>query len=228
MNITFHGQSCIKIQTNDGIEILVDPFISGNEQSDLIVAEENPDFIFVSHGHNDHLGDTVPIAKQSQAIVITNADIAQYLQGEGVENIAPMHIGGKHVFPFGTVKLTQAFHGSQIVKDGKIINLGFPTGAVFTIEGKNVYFAGDTGIFSDMKLIGELNPLDLAFLPIGDNFTMGPEDAALAAEFLQAKKVVPMHYNTFPLIAQDPNRFVELLPEEIEGKVLAIGEGIAL
>ncbi|CCQ24165.1 UPF0173 metal-dependent hydrolase LMHCC_0991 [Listeria monocytogenes N53-1] len=114
-----------------------------------------------------------------------------------------MHIGGKRQFSFGQVK-TQAFHGSQTVRDGRIVNLGFPTGIVFTIEDKNIYFAGDTGLFSDMKLIGELNPLDVAFLPIGDNFTMGPEDAAIAARFLQAKLVVPMHYNTFPLIAQDP------------------------
>lgn len=227
MKITFHGQSCLKIQTK-GIEILVDPFISGNEKCDLEVEAQQPDFIFVSHGHDDHVGDTVAIAKQSGATIIANADLATFFSLEGAENIAPMHIGGKREFPFGTIKLTQAFHGSQTVKDGKIVNLGFPTGAVFTLEGKNIYFAGDTGIFSDMKLIGQLNPLDLAFLPIGDNFTMGPEDAALAAEFLQAKTVVPMHYNTFPLINQDPEAFVGLLPEGVTGKVLAIGEGLEL
>ncbi|ENY5772642.1 metal-dependent hydrolase, partial [Listeria monocytogenes] len=114
------------------------------------------------------------------------------------------------------------------VRDGRIVNLGFPTGIVFTIEDKNIYFAGDTGLFSDMKLIGELNPLDVAFLPIGDNFTMGPEDAAIAARFLQAKLVVPMHYNTFPLIAQDSHKFVASLDEGITGKVLEIGESIEI
>ncbi|HDM9242802.1 TPA: metal-dependent hydrolase [Listeria innocua] len=228
MKISFHGQSCIKIITGN-TTILVDPFISGNEKCDLKAEEQMPDFIVLSHRHDDHVGDTVEIAKNSGATVICNADLASFLAVEdGLENIAPMHIGGKRQFDFGQVKLTQAFHGSQTVRDGRIINLGFPTGIVFTIEGKNIYFAGDTGLFSDMKLIGELNPLDVAFLPIGDNFTMGPEDAAIAARFLQAKLVIPMHYNTFPLIEQDPHQFVASLDEGISGKVLEIGEGIEI
>lgn len=188
-----------------------------------------PDYIVLSHGHDDHVGDTVQIAKNAGSEVICNADLAAFLAVEdGLEKISPMHIGGKRQFDFGQVKLTQAFHGSQTVRDGRIINVGFPTGIVFTIEGKNIYFAGDTGLFSDMKLIGELNPLDLAFLPIGDNFTMGPEDAAIAARFLQTKMVIPMHYNTFPLIEQDPYKFVASLDKEITGKVLEIGEEIEI
>lgn len=228
MKVSFHGQSCIKIITGD-TTILVDPFISGNKKCDLIAEEQMPDYIVLSHGHDDHVGDTVQIAKNSGAEVICNADLAAFLAvEEGLEKISAMHIGGKRQFDFGQVKLTQAFHGSQTVRDGRVINLGFPTGIVFTIEGKNIYFAGDTGLFSDMKLIGELNPLDLAFLPIGDNFTMGPEDAAIAARFLQAKMVIPMHYNTFPLIEQDPAKFVASLDEGITGKVLEIGEGIEI
>lgn len=228
MKISFHGQSCIKIITGN-TTILVDPFISGNEKCDLKVEEQMPDFIVLSHGHDDHVGDTVEIAKNSGATVICNADLASFLAVEdGLENIAAMHIGGKRQFEFGQVKLTQAFHGSQTVRNGRIINLGFPTGVVFTIENKNIYFAGDTGLFSDMKLIGELNPLDVAFLPIGDNFTMGPEDAAIAARFLQTKLVIPMHYNTFPLIEQDPHKFVASLDEGISGKVLEIGESIEI
>ncbi|EUJ33280.1 metal-dependent hydrolase [Listeria floridensis FSL S10-1187] len=225
MKISFHGQACIKIETA-GKTILVDPFISGNSQSDLIAENEQPDFIAVTHGHDDHVGDTVKIAKQSGATVICNAELADFFSLQGVQNIAGMHIGGKRTFDFGTIKLTQAFHGSSTVVDGQFIDLGLPNGFVFTIEGKNIYHAGDTGLFSDMKLIGELQPLELAFLPIGDNFTMGPEDAKIAADFLKAKKVVPIHYNTFPLIAQDGAKFTASLSEGIEGVKMEIGEEI--
>lgn len=198
MKISFHGQACIKIETA-GKTILVDPFISGNSQSDLIAENEQPDFIAVTHGHDDHVGDTVKIAKQSGATVICNAELADFFSLQGVQNIAGMHIGGKRTFDFGTIKLTQAFHGSSTVVDGQFIDLGLPNGFVFTIEGKNIYHAGDTGLFSDMKLIGELQPLELAFLPIGDNFTMGPEDAKIAADFLKAKKSCANSLQYFPI-----------------------------
>jgi L-ascorbate metabolism protein UlaG (beta-lactamase superfamily) len=124
--------------------------------------------------------------------------------------------------------LTPAFHGSGFVtNDQQIIYLGMPAGVLFTAEGKTVYHAGDTALYSDMKLIGERHPIDLAFLPIGDNFTMGPEDAATAAEFIQAKQVVPMHYNTFPPIKQDPEQFVQMLKEGV-GKVLQPGDSVEL
>lgn len=225
MKLSFHGQSCIKIQTG-GKTILVDPFISGNEKCDLSIEEEMPDYIAVTHGHDDHVGDTVQIAKQSGAQIICNADLASFFSLQGISNIAAMHIGGKRAFDFGSVKLTPAFHGSATVIDGQVVSFGLPNGFVFTAEGKNIYHAGDTGLFSDMKLIGELQPLELAFLPIGDNFTMGPEDAKIAADFLGAKKVVPMHYNTFPLIAQDPEKFVASLSAGIDGIKLEIGESI--
>ncbi len=139
-----------------------------------------------------------------------------------------MNIGGAREFDFGTVKFTQAFHSSGFVTDDKqIIYLGMPTGILFTAEGKTIYHAGDTGLFSDMKLIGERHSIDVAFLPIGDSFTMGPEDAAVAAEWLGAKLVVPIHYNTFPPIAQDPERFVSLLPPGV-GRALKPGESIEL
>ncbi len=206
--------------------ILVDPFISGNPACDLVVGEQKPDYIAVTHGHDDHVGDTVEIAKQSGATIICNAELATFFGLQGVQNIAAMHIGGKREFDFGTVKLTQAFHGSATVLDGKIINLGLPNGFVFTIDGKSIYHAGDTGLFSDMKLIGEQSPIEVAFLPIGDNFTMGPSDAKLAADFLQANTVVPMHYNTFPLIEQDAEAFVKSLSVNRTGKVMEIGDEI--
>jgi L-ascorbate metabolism protein UlaG (beta-lactamase superfamily) len=139
-----------------------------------------------------------------------------------------MHIGGAHQFEFGKVKLTQAFHGSSYITENKeIIYCGMPAGILFMNEGKTIYHAGDTALFSDMKLIGERHPIDIAFLPIGDNFTMGPEDAAYAAKLLKPKTVVPIHYNTFPPIKQDPNKFIELL-EENNGKVLQPGQAIEM
>ncbi|QQZ10616.1 metal-dependent hydrolase [Heyndrickxia vini] len=226
MKVSYHGHSIIKVETN-GKTILFDPFINGNSQTDLKVEEEKPDYIILTHGHNDHVGDTVQIAKQSGALVIANNEIANYLSWQGL-NTHPMHIGGSFEFEFGKVKLTPAFHGSAIVTENQeLIYLGMPTGVLLMVEGKTIYHAGDTGLFSDMKLIGELHPIDLAFLPIGDNFTMGPEDAAIAAKFLNAKTVVPIHYNTFPVIKKEPNQFIDLL-EKKNGKIMSAGEFIEL
>ncbi|OVE39449.1 metal-dependent hydrolase [Priestia aryabhattai] len=225
MHVSYHGHSIIKIETK-GKTILIDPFITGNELTDLNAEEVKADVILLTHGHNDHVGDTVEIAKRSGALVVAVAELATYLSWQGL-NVHPMSIGGAYTFDFGTVKLTQAFHGSSYTENNeKIIYTGMPAGLLLTIEGKTIYHAGDTALFSDLKLIGRHKP-DLAFLPIGDNFTMGPEDAAIAAEWVQAKLVVPIHYNTFSVIKQDPHQFVESL-SGIEGKVLKAGEGLDL
>lgn len=227
MRVSYHGHAVIKIETN-GKTILFDPFINGNKLTDLKVEDVMPDVIILTHGHGDHLGDTVELAKRNGALVIGNAEIAAYLGFQGVKNTHAMHIGGSYEFDFGRVKLTPAFHGSGFVtNDNQIIYLGMPAGVLFMAEGKTVYHAGDTALYSDMKLIGERHPIDLAFLPIGDNFTMGPEDAALAAEFLNPKQVVPIHYNTFPPIKQDPYKYIEMLDGGI-GRVLQAGEFIEL
>ncbi|MGD7044224.1 metal-dependent hydrolase [Jeotgalibacillus proteolyticus] len=224
MKISYHGHSIVKVETN-GTTILFDPFINGNELTDLKVENEKPDVIILTHGHNDHVGDTVEIAKQSDALVIAPFELATYLEWQGL-NTHPMHIGGGYDFEFGRVKLTQAFHGSSYsTEDKQIIYTGMPAGVLLTVEGKTIYHAGDTGLFGDMKLIGDRNQIDLAFLPIGDNFTMGPEDAAYAASLLNAKTVVPIHYNTFPPIKQDPEKFVQLLPEG-QGRVMHAGDTI--
>src|SRR5690606_1473883 len=187
-----------------------------------------PDFIILTHGHNDHVGDTVELAKKHNALVIANHEIATYLGWKGVRTHG-LSIGGGYNFEFGRVKLTPAFHGSSFeTEDQQLIYLGMPAGVLVTINGKTIYHAGDTGLFSDMKLIGELNTIDLAFLPIGDNFTMGPEDAAVAASFIKAKKVVPIHYNTFPPIKQDPQTFIELLEEGIRGEIMNVGDEIEI
>ncbi|MGD7021421.1 metal-dependent hydrolase [Rossellomorea vietnamensis] len=226
MKISYHGHSVVKVVTENHT-ILIDPFISGNELTDLKVENEKPDVILLTHGHNDHVGDTVELAKKNDALVVAPFELATYIGWQGV-NTHPLHIGGGYDFEFGRVKLTQAFHGSSYeTEDKQIIYTGMPAGILLTAEGKTIYHAGDTALFSDMKLIGMRNTIDLAFLPIGDNFTMGPDDAVLAAEFINAKTVVPIHYNTFPPIKQDPEIFVSMLKGQ-EGKVMNAGDVIEL
>lgn len=226
MKVTYHGHSVVQINTN-GKTIFIDPFITGNGLTDLNVEEVKPDAIILTHGHGDHVGDTVELAKKHNSLVIANHELSALLSWQGV-NTHDMHIGGAFQFDFGKVKLTQAFHGSSfITNDKQIIYCGMPAGVLFMNEGKTIYHAGDTALFSDMRLIGERHPIDVAFLPIGDNYTMGPEDAAYAAKLLNAKTIVPIHYNTFPPIKQDPNKFIEML-ENKNGRVLQPGDSIEL
>ncbi|WP_261133254.1 metal-dependent hydrolase [Bacillus sp. Marseille-Q3570] len=226
MKVTYYGHSVVAIETN-GKSIWIDPFITGNDQCHIKADEVKADVILLTHGHNDHVGDTVDIAKRNNALVVAPFELANYLGTKDVET-HPMHIGGAYQFDFGKVKLTQAFHGSSYAEeDGTVIYTGMPAGILFTAEDKTVYHAGDTALFSDMKLIGDQNYINLAFLPIGDNFTMGPEDASIAASWLKANYVVPVHYNTFPVIEQDPEAFVNEL-EGKKGQVLKSGESIEL
>ncbi|WP_163538122.1 metal-dependent hydrolase [Gracilibacillus sp. YIM 98692] len=226
MEVSFHGQSVVKIQTQKHT-ILMDPFITGNDISDLDPDKENPDVILLTHGHNDHVGDTISIAKRTECLVVAPNELAVYLESRGLKT-HPMHIGGSYTFDFGRVKYTPAFHGSMFVdEDGNKIYGGMPGGILFYADDKTVYHAGDTALFSDLKLIGDMNDIDIAFLPIGDNFTMGPDDALIAADWVQAKKVVPMHYNTFPLIEQDGEGFASQVKTG-KGIALQPGESINL
>ncbi|WP_404444441.1 metal-dependent hydrolase [Sutcliffiella horikoshii] len=227
MKVSYHGHSVIKVEAN-GKTILFDPFITGNGLTDLNVDDLKVDVILLTHGHNDHVGDTVDLALKNDALVVAPFELAEYLGWQGLK-VHEMHIGGAHEFDFGKVKLTQAFHGSSYTdyETKTIVYTGMPSGILLTIDGKTIFHAGDTALFSDMKMIGELNDIDVAFLPIGDNFTMGPDDAVLAAKWLDASTVVPIHFNTFPVIEQNPNDFVSKLPEGV-GKVLEVGEVIEL
>lgn len=225
MEITYHGHSVVKIKTN-GTTILIDPFITGNPLTDLKVEEEKPDVILLTHGHNDHVGDTIELAKKHGSKVVALNELAVYLQKIGID-AHPMGVGGAYEFPFGKVKYTLAFHGSVYETENEVINAGNPGGILFFAEGKTIYHAGDTALFGDMKLIGDRNNIDVAFLPIGDNFTMGPEDAAYAVELLKPKTVVPIHYNTFPVIEQDPQKFANLVTNS-KVQILKAGDKVEL
>ncbi|PYF09048.1 metal-dependent hydrolase [Ureibacillus chungkukjangi] len=223
MQVSYHGHSIVKIKTN-GTTILIDPFINGNGLTDLKVEEEKPDVILLTHGHNDHVGDTIELAKANNTLVVAPNELAVYLGKQGL-NVHPMGIGGAYEFPFGKVKYTLAYHGSVYETESEVVNAGNPGGILFYAEGVTLYHAGDTALFGDMKLIGDRNSIDVAFLPIGDNFTMGPEDAAYAVELLKPKSVVPIHYNTFPVIKQDPTVFAELVKDS-KVQILNAGEEV--
>lgn len=218
--LTYYGHSTWALETK-GTTILIDPFFTGNPQASVTGGDVRANFIILTHAHGDHYGDSVEIAKRTGATLISNFEIVNYCQKQGVANAHPLHLGGGHAFPFGRVKLTVAHHGSSF-PDGTYG--GNPAGVVIEFEGKRLYDAGDTALFSDMTLIGQPG-LDVALLPIGDNFTMGPEDAAAAAKFLRARTVIPEHYNTWPVIAQDPEAFKRKVEGSTESKVVILTSG---
>ncbi len=218
--LTYYGHSTWALETK-GTTILIDPFFTGNPQASVTAGDVRANFIILTHAHGDHYGDSVEIAKRTGATLISNFEIVNYCQKQGVANAHPLHLGGGHTFPFGRVKLTVAHHGSSF-PDGTYG--GNPAGVVIEFEGKRLYDAGDTALFSDMTLIGQPE-LHVALLPIGDNFTMGPEDAAAAAKLLRARTVIPEHYNTWPVIAQDPEAFKRKVEGSTESKVVILKSG---
>jgi len=209
-----------------GKQIVVDPFFTSNPMTDVSADSVAADYILVSHGHFDHIEDTVAMAKRTGATVIANFEIVAWLQKQGVaeNNCHPQHIGGGFNYDFGRVKLTIAHHGSGL-PDGSYG--GNPAGFLISAEGKNIYLACDTALFSDMKLYGEQG-IDLFVPPIGDNFTMGPDDALKAVQLVQPRLAVPCHYNTWPWIEQDAKKWAKLVESASNAKVAVMQAGEAL
>lgn len=225
VTVSWHGHSTLSLDVS-GTKVLIDPFFTDNPVCSVEAGETAADYILITHGHGDHVGDALSIAKRCGSMVISNFEICNWIASNGHEKVHAQHIGGGYQHPFGHVKLTLAFHGSGL-PDGSYG--GMPAGFLLTLEDKKIYVAGDTALFSDMRLIGQAG-LDLAIIPIGDNFTMGPDDALQAVQFLNAKAVIPVHYNTWTPIEQDVFAWAERVQSETDtaAVVLKVDESYTL
>lgn len=224
MNISYLGHSCFLVESA-GKRVIIDPFLSANPNASAKKEDIHVDAVLVTHGHADHTGDSVDIAIANQCPIVTSYELALQLAKKGA-SIHPMGIGGAFNFEWGRVKLTPAWHGSGIeLEDNEFNYGGIASGFILTMGDATLYHAGDTALFGDMKMIGELNRIDIALLPIGDNFTMGIDDSVIAARWLNAELTIPMHYNTFPLITQDTAKWKEQMAKnQLKGIVLNAGE----
>jgi L-ascorbate metabolism protein UlaG (beta-lactamase superfamily) len=223
LKLTWYGHASFRIDVDDYI-LLVDPYFTDNPSAAVSADQTEADFILISHGHGDHTADAAEIAKRTGAQIISNFEIATWFENKGLD-VHPQHIGGGFHHPFGYLKLTLALHGSAL-PDGSYG--GNPAGFLLTTKaGEKLYLACDTGLFGDMSLIGE-EGIDLAALPIGDNFTMGPDDALRAVKMLKPKHVIPVHYNTWELIEQDPDAWAERVEAETDTKAHALQPGESL
>lgn len=224
MKITFYGHACFGIEI-EGISLLVDPFIRPNPLAkDVDIESINADYILISHGHEDHVADALYLAQKNESILVSNFEIVNWFAKKGHSNGHPMNHGGKKDFGTFSVKYVNAVH-SSVLPDGSYG--GNPGGFIIKTKSKSIYFAGDTALSMDMKLIGEYEHLDAAILPIGDNFTMGIEDACIASDFVQCNKVIGMHYDTFPYIEIDSTYAVNYFRErEKELVLLEIDENL--
>ena len=219
MKISWHGHSCVQIRTIGNHRIIIDPFIRGNDLSDLDVNSLRVDTIILTHAHADHVGDTIEIAKKTNADVIAIVELADELRKHGI-SAHGMNIGGEHAFAFGSVKFVPAIHSSSY--EGR--EMGLAAGVIVNDEISTIYHCGDTALFSDMQLIPHTNA---CFIPIGDNYTMGINDAVKAATYIDSDLFIPIHYDTFPIIEQNPYEFTNKLPL-VNGLVPDIGEEIEL
>lgn len=226
MEVRFWGHAFVEVSAG-GFDVLIDPFVTGNPSADRAGAKPEmfrPAAILLTHGHGDHLGDALAIAARSGATIVAPYELAVYCARKGAR-AHPMHIGGSRSFPWGWVKLTPAWHGSAVEEGETVVYTGNPCGYLLRMDGRTVYHAGDTALFGDMELIGRRHPIDVALLPVGDNFTMGPEDARVAVTLLRPKTVVPIHYGTFDVLVQDPSSFVQGVREEgVDVRVLQPGQ----
>jgi L-ascorbate metabolism protein UlaG (beta-lactamase superfamily) len=223
--LTFIGHAAFLLEDDAGNLVAIDPFIEDNPVTSLEVKSLHPSTILLTHAHNDHVGDTVELAHNNDAKVIAIVELADWLESKGVRDVVGVNHGGTAVFAGGTAKLVPAWHTSSYKDGNERVAHGVPAGLVVRFGGRTFYFAGDTCLFGDMRLIGE-EGIDVAILPIGDHFTMGPDDAARAAEFVCARTVIPCHYNTFPPIRQDPEAFREKVAARVpESEVVILAPG---
>jgi L-ascorbate metabolism protein UlaG (beta-lactamase superfamily) len=198
--LKFHGHGCVQL-TRGNVSLIVDPFLNDNPQSKIQASDIKCQYVLVTHGHFDHCADAAQIVDNNRALLVGTPEVARYVADQCHNPmVETLGFGAKKTYDFGFIRVTPAWHGSGIAG-------ALPCGFIVGFYDKVVYFAGDTGLFGDMKLLGELENIDYAVLPIGNYFTMGPDDAVLAAEFLKAKTVIPIHYNTWPPIEQNPNEF---------------------
>jgi len=222
---TFHGHACFVLE-GDGKRVIIDPFLTGNPAADIGPDKLPPlDGILLSHGHGDHLGDAVALSQRHKATIVATAELAQFCKDQGATSHA-MHIGGAREFPFGKVKLVPAFHGGRVEGDATGKYTTNPAGVVVTLAGKTVYHTGDTGLTMEMQLLA--GRIDLMLVPIGDNYTMGVEDAVRAVEFVKPKSVIPMHYDTWDLISADPEEFRRRVGRTAVVTILRPGESHTL
>lgn len=226
MKLKYFAHSAFQLITDDGTIILIDPFLDDNPNSPLKSDDVDADYIVLTHAHGDHIGDSLKIAKRKNPTFICVNELANWVISKGFK-AHNMHIGGAFKFDFGKVKFTIAHHGS-LTPDNQYA--GEPAGVLLFIENKCIYHTGDTGLFYDMKLIGEMNSIDYLLVPIGDNFTMGISDAVKAVEFISPKILtIPMHYNTFPVIEADPEQFKTLVQDKgFNCRIMKYGEEISI
>lgn len=221
--LTWHGHSTFTLLADGGQRILFDPFLNDNPKSDIRVEDvDDLDYILCSHGHSDHFGDAIAVARRTGATMVGAFELVAFAQSKGVKQGHGMNVGGSHPFDFGYVKLTPAMHSGTVDGDEEGRYTSVANGFLIDMGGKRLYHAGDTALIMEMQLLK--GRVDVALLPIGDNFTMGPSDAARAVGFIEPRVVIPMHYDTWDLIAQDPDEFRSLVGEKAEVVALEPGQ----
>lgn len=220
--LTWHGHATCSLETDDGTHLVIDPFFEDNPACETSVDEVQADYILISHGHGDHVADAIPLAERTGATIIATFELASYMESRGLRASAH-HIGGGVHYPFGYVKLTPALHGGIVELEGGEKYTSLPAGFLINLKsGQRFHHAGDTALLADMALLE--GRVDVAMLPIGDRYTMGPEDAVRAVEMIKPEVVIPMHYNTWPPIAQDPEAFKKAVGERARVEILQPGE----
>jgi L-ascorbate metabolism protein UlaG (beta-lactamase superfamily) len=232
MEIRFHGHSCFELSDGE-TRVLVDPFLKPNNPAALLSAEEvEPTHVAVTHGHVDHMADAVGVATRTGAECVAIVEIANWLEEQGVEKVSDPNLGGTVRFDWGWIKLVPAWHTSTIAGSEEApfsptpgTVTGTPAGLLINLGGVTVYHAGDTCLFSDMKLIAERNPVDVALLPIGGHYTMDRHDAVVAAEFVGARTVIPMHFDTFPSVETDSGAFKSEVEAKTSSSVVVLAPG---